>query len=208
MKKWDYFKAITNLVFHKKKKWELQTGHTVEIAFYSGGKPYYKLSDLFNTFTERGLDAYQVYEEVSMRIDKKDLQVFVDKIKDSLNKNPIQLIEITKLITLLEERISLVIAPRELIWKMGSVAYFDESESPYTYDSLYAQKKIALWKKNGDVDDFFLFQQLSSLMPLPELSKETYHQLQETISKILKHQQKSISGNHLPKGEEISSPSV
>lgn len=193
MTKLQYLKSLTKLLLSKNKKWELQTGHTVEIAFYSGGEPYYKLSDLFNTFTERGLDAYQVYEEISMRIAVDDLKLFINKFKELCNSNPIQILEVSKALNFLEERVNFVIPPRDLIWKMASVAYFDESESPYTYDAMYAQKKIKLWQENKDIADFFLYQQLKALIPLPELSSETYKILQETISKILNHQYGSMN---------------
>lgn len=188
MTKYKYIKFLTKALFSKKKKWELQTGHTVKVAFISGGKNYYQLSDLFNTFTERGLDAYQVYEEISMRVSVDDLKAFVSKFKELCNSNPIQILEVSRVLNFLEERVNFVIPPRDLIWKMASVAYFDESESPYTYDTIHAQKKIKEWQQNGDVADFFLYQQLRNLIPLPELSKETYDILMGTILKIQNHQ--------------------
>lgn len=192
MTKWKYAKFLFKLLFNKKKKWELQTGHTVDQAFISGGKNYYKLSDLFNTFTERGMEAYQVYDEVAMRADTATLKEFIAKFKNDLNTGKLMDCAIT--LNFLEERVNLIIPPKALIWKMGAVAYFDETESPYTYDAIYAQKKIAKWKANGDVDDFFLYKQLGDLMPLPKLSKETYQVLQATITELLNYQSKSISG--------------
>ena len=199
MSKWKYIKHLFRLITGKVKKWQLQTGHTVEVAFYSGGKPYYKLSDLFNTFTERGLDAYQVYEEVSMRMDKKDLMGYLEKLEEKVNANPIKLSEIVTLIHILKERVELPLAPKELIWKMASVAYFDESESPYNYDSDYNLRKIAQWRVNKDVDDFFLYSQLRDLMPLPELSNEIYQALQTTLNKIIKHHSKLTTGSQSQK---------
>lgn len=186
MTKFQYIKFLTKALFSKTKKWELQTGHTVKVGFISGGKKYYQLSDLFNTFTERGLDAYQVYEEISMRVSVDDLKAFVSKFENDLNTG--KLMDCANTLSYLKERINFVIPPKELIWKMASVAYFDESESPYTYDTIYAQKKIKEWQRNGDVADFFLYQQLRNLIPLPELSKETYDILMGTILKIQNHQ--------------------
>lgn len=195
MTKLTYIKSLLKLLFSKKKKWELQTGHTVDVAFYSGGKPFYKLSDLFNTFTERGLDAYQTYEEIGMRIEVTALKEFVAKFKELCNSNPIQILEVARVLNFLEERINFVIPPRNLIYKLASIAYFDESESPYTYDTIYANKKMEQIRKNNDVDDFFLYQQLGDLIPLPKLSKETYQVLQDTMEKVIDYQSKSIFGN-------------
>lgn len=192
MTKLTYIKSLIKLLFSKKKKWELQTGHTVDIAFWSGGKPYYKLSDLFNTFTERGLDAYQTYEEIGMRIEVTALKEFVSKFKSDLNTGKLMDCAIT--LNFLEERVNFVIPPRNLIYKLASVAYFDETESPYTYDTIYANRKMEEIRKNGDVDDFFLYQQLGDLIPLPKLSKETYQVLQETMDKVISYQSKNISG--------------
>jgi len=205
MTKWKYIQHLLKLIFTKRKKWELQTGHIVDVAFYSGGKPYYKLHDMFDTFTERGLDAYQVYEEISMRIEVTTLKEFVKEFKKLCNSNPIQILEVSRVLNFLEERVNFVIPPKNLIYKMAAVAYFDENESPYTYKETYSQKKIATWKKNGDVDDFFLYQQLDSLIPLPKLSKEIYQTCQTTLEKILKYQSKATSGKQSATREEVSS---
>jgi len=205
MTKSTYLKSLLKLIISgKPKKWELQTGHTVDVAFYSGGKPYYKLHDLFDTFTERGLDAYQVYEEISMRVEVTALKEFVQRFKTLLNSNPINILDTANVLNFLEERINFVIPPKNLIYKMAAVCYFDDNESPYTYNESYAQKKIAAWKKNGDVDDFFLYQQLGQLTPFPKLSKETYQILQQTMDKILNYQSKVTSGKASVKLEGVS----
>lgn len=194
MTKWTYAKSLFKLIFSKKKKWELQTGHKVKLEFYSGGTPYYQLHDLFDTFTERGLEAYQVYEELSMRVDAETLKQFIAKFKQLCNSNPIQILEVSKVLNFLEERVNFVVPPRDMIYKMAAVAYFDENESPYTFNAAYAHEKIERWKKNNDVDAFFLYKQLRDLIPLPNLSKEIYEMLVQTTEKIINYQLKNISG--------------
>ena len=55
-------------LFKKKPKvWELEQGHVVVPAFIDRGVQYYEIKDLFNTFSSRGLEALQVYEEWEMR---------------------------------------------------------------------------------------------------------------------------------------------
>jgi len=205
MTKWHYIKHLFRLITGRSKPPAVPTGHTIEVAFYSGGKPYYRLSDQFSTFVERGLDAYQVYEELSMRMDAKDLMEYITKIEEKLNANPIKVQDIAVLVNLLKERATLPLAPRDMIWKLASVAYFDDKESPYTYDSTYAQKKIETWQVNKDVDDFFLYKQLRDLIPLPELSKETYQALQKTMGLIIDHHSKLLSGYPSPKPAAPSS---
>lgn len=203
MTKWEYIRNITRAVFSKKKAWSLESGYNVEIAFYSGGKPYYKLTDPFNTYAVRGLQAWQTYDEVLMRTDTKDMQLQIKKLKALVNSQEIRMVEIIRIILNLDERINFSIPPRELIYKLATVTYFDETESPFEYDSNYADKKMADWKHNGDVDDFFLFNQLRNFIPLPELSKEHYQMFQETMAMILSKQR----GLPLPSLEKNGAPS-
>lgn len=192
MTKWFYIKSMLRCLFGRVNPPKLQTGHKLELVFYSGGKPHFQLSDQFNTFSERGLEAYQAYEEILMRIDSNELKETVKKLKSITNSKEIQLTEIIRIVNNIEERQNFALPPREMIWRMGAIAYIDETESPYGYDHVYAMKKIATWKKNGDVDDFFLCQQLRDLMPLPELSKEIYQSLQATSDKILRYQRQAL----------------
>lgn len=197
MTKFQYIKFLTKALFSKTKKWELQTGHTVEIAFYSGGEPFYQLSDTFNTYVERGLEAYQVYEEILMRVGVNDLKVFVAKFKELCNSNPIQILEVSRVLNFLEERVNFVVPPSELVWKMASVKYFSKDDSPYSFEPAKAKKNVKKWRENGDVSDFFLCQQLENMIPLPKLSKEICEMLLGTANKIVKHQSElmNISGN-------------
>lgn len=204
MTKLQYLKSLTKTVFSKKKKWELQTGHAVKVAFYSGGEPFYQLEDTFNTYVERGLEAYQVYEEILMRISPDDLKIFIARAKELRNANPIQLTEIFRLWDFIEERVNFVVPPTELVWKMAGVKYFSANDSPYSYEPQKARKNIEKWKANGDVSDFFLCQQLENMIPLPKLSKETYDSLQGMITKIADRQSKlmNTSGNSSETSEE------
>lgn len=202
--KLTYLGWLVRAIVNHPKKWDLKTGHSIEVAFYSGGRPYYRLTDPFNTYAARGMQAFQVYDEILMRTDVKELQETLKTMKKTINSKEIKMVELVRIINNLDERINFALPPRELLYKMGAVTYFDDSESPFEYDSQYADKKIATWKHNGDVDDFFLHNQLKTFMPLPELSKEHYQIFQQTIQMILMKQR----GLHPEASQKNGEPSL
>jgi hypothetical protein len=53
----------------------------------------------------------------------------------------------------------------DFVYKLASVIFFDETESPYSYSFDYNKKKIEEWKKSGDTLDFFLSRLSSELIP-------------------------------------------
>jgi hypothetical protein len=168
---------------------------------------YYEIKDLFNTFSSRGLEALQVYEEVEMRIKKDDLNDFILAFENILN-TPKQ-ITITNLVDVvgkLKERVNFPIPTREIYYKLASVRYFDEKESPYHYDPEYGKIKMVRWMEaSSEVDPFFIAQRLGDMIPLPKLSKEGFLNCLETIQKIADHQLKSIQDLNLAHQQRMDS---
>jgi len=183
--------------FQKKPIWQIEEGHVIVPAFISAGVQYYQVKDFFNTFTQRGLEALKIYEEWEMRCKKEDLVLFLEAMEKSINSKEIKLTELVDIIGKLKERLNFVIPTNEIIWKFASVAYFDRNESPYGYDDKYCKEKIERWKKAGDVDSFFLISQLSSIIPLPDLSRADFGILSGVIEKINDHHLQSIGGEKL-----------
>ncbi len=61
---------------------------------------------------------------------------------------------LVQLNTNLKERLNLAPFP-DYIYKLASVIFFDATEVPYSYDFKYNEGKIARWKKDPEMLDFF-----------------------------------------------------
>ena len=175
---------------NKRTAWKgnIKPEHHITNAFVINEKPpilFFNFTDPFNTPCERALDALDIFEEASMRCTRDFLLAHTVAIDNLLKAQTINIFEIHKLNTQLKERLELIVYP-ELIYKLASVYYFDETENPYRYDAKYGQEKIKLWKDHG-LEDFFLLQPIRKLIPSYELSGinlETYSQITQKIDKV------------------------
>jgi hypothetical protein len=155
--------------------------HKILFAFEADGEKYYEFDDANNIPCDRAFCALAFYEELQMRCTREFLQAHCQATEDAINnKNGISITNLAKLNQQLKERLELIYEP-ELVYKLASVVYFDESESPYSYDFKYGLQKIQRWKKQN-VGDFFLSLPIKKLMPQTDLSKADL----ETSSKIVK----------------------
>lgn len=160
---------------------QLKAEHKVVFAFEADGVKYYEFDDANSIPCDRAFCALAFYEEMQMRCTREFLKAHCQATEDAINnKNGISITNLAKLNQQLKERLELIFEP-ELIYKLASVVYFDESESPYSYDFKYGLQKIQAWKK-GNIGDFFLSQPIRKLMPQTDLSKADL----ETSSKIVK----------------------
>lgn len=176
------------------KRWDLEEGHVVVPAFEDRGVQYYEIKDLFNTFSNRAMMALQVYEEWEMRLQREDLNDFVLAFEKLLtSQKEINILNLVKVVNMLKERMNFPIPTKELYYRMASVRYFDENESPYTYDPEYNKTKVARWQEaTSTVDPFFISQRLVDMMPLPKLSKEDLPTYLEIIKKISDHHSQTL----------------
>lgn len=190
-------KAVTVFRSLFKKKpvaWDLHDGHVIVPAFMDRGIQYYEIKDIFNTFSDRGLQALQVYEEWDMRLKKEDLLDFILAFENILN-NPkqINVVNMVQIVNMLKERVTFPIATQDIYYRFASVRYFDKNENPYHYDPEYCKGKIDRWKEaSSEVDTFFIMQRLGDMLPLPKLSKEDLPNFLETIKKITDYQLQTI----------------
>lgn len=152
-------------------KWKGEPPLTIKPAFISGGVQYFEMTDPFNGYCQRVLEAMDIYEEWMMRITRKDLERFISKLDEILESPHISIQEIIKVKFSIQERLNYALPNKEIIYKFASVVYFDESESPYHYDTKYNEQKIERWKKDMDIPSFFLTVPIRTLIPLPDLSK-------------------------------------
>ena len=187
-------KLISKWFGKKPKVWNLEEGHVIVPAFIDRGVQYYEIKDIFNTFSNRGLLALQVYEEWDMRLKKEDLLDFILAFEKTIN-NPkeINITNLANIVNMLKERVTFPIATKDIYLKFASVRYFDENESPYTYDPEYNKVKMKRWSEEGSmVDDFFMLQQLADMLPLPKLSKEDLPSYLEAVQKVADYQLQNI----------------
>jgi hypothetical protein len=143
----------------------LDNKYKVIEAFKLGGTTYYMFDQTAEVPTGRMLAALAIYQEMEMRVDKAYLELHT-KATEKILSSPkgINITYITQLNMNLKERLDLMPLP-DFVYKLASVIFFDETESPYSYSFDYNKKKIEEWKKSGDTLDFFLSRLSSELMP-------------------------------------------
>jgi hypothetical protein len=134
-------------------------------AFELGGTTYYMFDQTAEVPTGRMLAALAIYQELEMRVDKEYLELHTKAMEKILSSpKGINITYITQLNLNIKERLELMPLP-DFVYKLASVIFFDETESPYSYSFEYNSKKIEEWKKSGDTLDFFLTRLSSELIP-------------------------------------------
>jgi hypothetical protein len=183
----SFIRKISKLFRHKKKSFVLDQKYKVAEAFTFNGVTYYQFDDSFQIPTGRAFAALTFYHELEMKCDKRYLEMHCKAMEillsdpKKININAIAIINKN-----LKERLNLAPFP-DHIYKLASVMFFDDSESPYNYDYKYGQKKIEGWKQGGSMLDFFLKIPLKDLIPslsMPEKSLETYFPVLEEINRM------------------------
>ena len=168
------------------KRKEQKEKYRIEYAFTCGGTKYYRFADITNLPYERGLMAMHTYNEVQMRCDRNFLVRYADTIDKLLHEQKIDIFKIQKLNEVLKQRLTLV-AETDLMYKLASIVYFDKSENPAVYEPAYAEKKIAKWRKDKGVHDFFTQKPLLELMPFSQSANtdlDTYSEMLQEVKKI------------------------
>lgn len=156
-------------------------------AFSLNGKKYFMYEDATKVPSGRGLSALTIYEEFNMRCTREYLQLHV-RAMESLLSDPkkINIQAIAVINKNLSERLNMAVFP-DHVYKLASVIFFDENESPYSYDYQYNNKKIEEWKGSGGTLDFFLKTPLKDLIPALHLgggNADTYFQVSEMIDNL------------------------
>jgi hypothetical protein len=139
--------------------------HEIAYAFCVNGVDYYQFADFNNIPALRGLKTTVFYQEIQMKCTVDFLKLHTEAIDNILTKPRINIFEIKKLNDQLKQRLDLAI-DTELAYKIASVVFFDKKENVTDYDYNYNAKKIAFWKANSGVQDFFLQQPLIELLPV------------------------------------------
>jgi hypothetical protein len=175
--------------WHKKFKPYLEDGkYRVTEAFDHDGTKYLMFDNAFEVPTGRMLAANTIYIEMEMRTDREYLDLHIRAMEKLLNPadRKINISYISQLNVNLKERLELMPLP-DFVYKLASVIFFDESESKFSYDFEYNRKKIAKWKKDPKLLDFFLTRLATELIPSlkpAEKSTQMYFQVAEKIDRI------------------------
>jgi hypothetical protein len=142
--------------------------HEIKYAFTVKGVEYFQFADFNNIPALRGLKTTVFYEEMRCKCTVDFLKLHTEAIDNLLLPKPgksINVYEIKKLNDQLKQRLDLAL-DIELAYKIASVVFFDKKENVTDYDYNYNAKKIAFWKANSGVQDFFLQQPLIELLPV------------------------------------------
>jgi hypothetical protein len=153
-------------LFRKRFRSRLLDGkYKVIEGFQLGGTTYYMFDQTDEVPTGRMLAALAIYTEMEMKVDKAYLELHT-KAMEKLLSDPkkISITYIAQLNLNLKERLELMPLP-DFVYKLASVIFFDNTESPYSYSFEYNKKKIEEWKKSGDTLDFFLSRLSNELIP-------------------------------------------
>lgn len=168
------------------KRREQKEKYRIEYAFTCGGTKYYRFAEIANLPYERGLMAFNVYNEVGMRCSREFLIKYADAIDKQLHQQKIDIFTIEKLNSMLKQRLTMT-TDTDLLYKLASVVYFDKTENPNVYEPAYAEKKIAKWRKDKGVRDFFMQRPLLELMPSlanVETDLDIYSEMCSELNKI------------------------
>jgi hypothetical protein len=163
---------------------QIKPNHEIELAFVSGGKPYYKFVNEQNIPVMRAFKAMDVYNELEMRIDREYLLAFFKTTRKILeHRTKLDLPAIVQLIVAAEGKMK-HITNIDTLYRLASVLYIAENEDPYNWDYEFAEKKIEHWRKNSDVESFFLHSPMSDFLPsfhgLPAFkSWDDFHKAQQ-----------------------------
>lgn len=181
-----FFQRIKRL-FRRKPRFKVFNNEMAVEAFRHNGKVYYHFTDSFKIPAGRTLCALAIYEELRMRCSKDYLEKHCRAMEVVLSDpKKINIQAIALMNANLKERLSLVPFP-DHIYKLASVTFFDETESPFGYDFKYNEGKIAEWKKDPELLDFFLRTQFSDLIPFSttqESNAQMYFQVAEQVDQL------------------------
>lgn len=155
---------VETIRIEKDKRRKQADEHRTIYAFTSGGRKYYQYEDITNLPFERGRAALACFNEIEMRCTRQFLLQWTKAMDDVLHAKTIDIFRINELNGVLKDRLSLT-ADLDLCYRLAAIVYFDDTEKPERYEPEYAEKKIARWKRDMDVESFFLQKPLKELMP-------------------------------------------
>lgn len=184
---------------------KIQTEHRVVYSFTCNDIDFYKFDDSMSIPCGRSFHALSYYEELEMRCSKEYLQGVMNAIIDILKSTEINIFEIFKMCENTLERLDYIFVP-DIVKKLASVVYFDETENPYSYDFKYGVEKMQMWSDypvhvKGTNEsheagiDFFLSKPIKNFIPSMSLSKPDLKVYLATLKAITEDQLEVILSN-------------
>lgn len=181
-------------IFIRKPLFLNQSKYKIVEAFISGGVTYYQYEDTFNIPCKRGLQATVFYEEVRMKVTMEELKAIQEAQEKILNNGKsLNLVDLYRINQILKEKLNFIVVP-DLVYKLASVVYFDATENPNEYDFGYGAKKIEKWKKENDINAFFLSKPITDLVPFFKEVNFDLKSYSEAIEAIRKSQNLEVTG--------------
>jgi len=175
---------ITKILNRKPKSFLLDGKYEIVPAFEWNGETYYMHSDPLTTLAGRGLTSLVFMEELLMRCSVDYLKKHVEATNAIFSEKKIDLAKIVRLNSNLEERINLLAALPDHVYKMASVVFFTKNESAFKYDPIVGMKKIQAWREAPGMYDFFLQTPLKDLIPSLSLPNQDSKQYLEVLEKV------------------------
>lgn len=161
--------SILKRIFQGRKPRDIfpKYNYVIKEAFTFDGVKYYMFDDAHNIPCERALKQSTFYMEMSSRVDKEYLTLHIQEMEKEFSKanegKKPDLYRMKMMNDFLKARMEII--DTDLMYKLASIVYFDESEDPGTYDTKYNMEKIEKWKASSNLHDFFSSAPLYRLMP-------------------------------------------
>jgi len=176
-------------VFFGFRIYSLHAEHETELCFESGGIEYYKFVNEFKIPYLRAMAAMDIYAELEQKTDNKYIKLAFETIVEFLKKG--DNVNAGRVAMNAIERMD-NITNVDIAYKLASVLYIDRFENPYNYDYDYNEKKIAKWKKEKDIEGFFLKMPLADYLPsfdglAMNMNQYTIGQRKEMIRELRSH---------------------
>lgn len=160
----------------KKVEFKNFDGVRLKHAFTIERQQFFEPEDAMNFPFNRGLSIMEAYNQMQLGVFPADIKAIRDRVNGVFNKGKVTVEDMVKIkiwLDKLVERSESQFRHPELLYKLASVTFIDETESPYVYDAVHAQRKIEFWKKHKSVTDFFLQIPLQRLIPYLAASEES-----------------------------------
>lgn len=139
----------------------IQPECVMEFAFTAGNGNNWKFVDERNMPAQRAMYALDVYDKLNQKTDYDYHKLSYKAIYDQARAG--NLIMVGQIAENALQRINHLVNA-DILMELASVLYIDENENPYEYDTEYAEKKIALWRKEG-LESFFSRTPLKDYLP-------------------------------------------
>lgn len=143
------------------------SNYEVKYAFTCEGVDYYEFADPMNIPPHRGYHLLKEWGLMKAKITKEYIEKHIEASEAVLSRDHKNVFEakteFKRINDQLKERIVYMAFDLESLYRVAAVHFFSKEEHADIYDLEVAMKKISSWKKNANVEDFFLQQPLKKL---------------------------------------------